>query len=145
MEAVHEDYAPGKRVALRLPHCSRRTTLVRDISVGLRSWQRGHLHESMGGCRTHGGIWRRRAHHCRERHHFPSSGTYTLEIKYAALDARPVELQMDNKTVAKVCRLATGGWETSKAAYEKSAQLYIPAGTRTFRLQRADAFPHIVS
>jgi formylglycine-generating enzyme required for sulfatase activity len=76
---------------------------------------------------------------------FPASGTYTLEIKYAALDARPVELQMDNKTVAKVCRLATGGWETSKAACEKSAQLYIPAGPRTFRLQRTDAFPHIVS
>ena len=76
---------------------------------------------------------------------FPASGSYTLEVKYAALDARPVALQMDNKTVAKVCRQATGAWETSKAAWEKSAQLYIPAGPRTFRLQQPGAFPHVVS
>jgi len=76
---------------------------------------------------------------------FPASGTYTLEINYAAADPRPVELQMDDKTVAQVCRQATGAWETSKAAWEKSAQLFIPAGPRTFRLQRADAFPHVVS
>ena len=76
---------------------------------------------------------------------FPASGSYCLEISYAAADPRPVELLMDDKTVAQVCRRATGGWETSKAAREKSAQLYIPAGPRTFRLQRADAFPHIVS
>ena len=76
---------------------------------------------------------------------FPASGAYTLEIKYAAAEARPVELQMDDKTVAQVCRKATGGWETSKATCEKSAQLYIPAGPRTFRLQRAGAFPHLVS
>ena len=76
---------------------------------------------------------------------FPASGTYTLEINYAAADPRPVELQMDDKTVAQVCRQATGAWETSKATWEKSAQLFIPAGPRTFRLQRADAFPHVVS
>ena len=71
---------------------------------------------------------------------FPASGTYRLEIKYAALDARPVELQMDNKTVAEVCRQATGGWETSKAAWEKSAQLYIPAGPRTLQAPAGGCF-----
>jgi len=75
----------------------------------------------------------------------PASGAYALEITYAAADPRPVELQMDDKTVAQVCRKATGGWETSKAALEGSARLYIPAGPRTFRLQREGAFPHIVS
>ena len=76
---------------------------------------------------------------------FPASGAYKLKIKYAAAEERPVELQMDDKTVAQVCRKATGGWETSKATYEESAQLYIPTGPRTFRLQRAGAFPHVVS
>jgi formylglycine-generating enzyme required for sulfatase activity len=75
---------------------------------------------------------------------FPVAGTYRVEVQYAAADPRPVDLQMDDKTVAQVCRTATGGWETSKAAWEKSAQVYIPSGPRTFRLVRADAFPHIV-
>ena len=55
---------------------------------------------------------------------FPASGAYKLQIKYAAAEKRPVELQMDDKTVAQVCRKTTGGWETSKATYEESAQLY---------------------
>ena len=76
---------------------------------------------------------------------FIVGGRYTLELKYAAAEARPVGLEMDKQKVGQACRTATGAWETSKAVYEFAAQLDIPAGQHTFRLERSGAFPHLVS
>ncbi len=76
---------------------------------------------------------------------FPASGSYELTIRYASGEARPVDLLFDGKRVATVCRSATGSWNTSGSAWEKSASLYIPAGKHTLRLQRKDSFPHIVA
>ena len=76
---------------------------------------------------------------------FPASGSYALRVRYAAAQARPVTLFLDGKTVTTVCRQETGSWNTSGAQTESSANLYIPAGLHTVRLQRAGDFPHVVS
>jgi formylglycine-generating enzyme required for sulfatase activity len=76
---------------------------------------------------------------------FPASGNYALELRYASADPRPVQLLLDGKNVATVCRKGTGSWNTSGAQSEASADLYIPAGVRTVRLRRSADFPHLVS
>ena len=42
----------------------------------------------------------------------PTSGRYSLSLRYAAGSARPVELALDGRTVGPVCRTATGSWNT---------------------------------
>ncbi len=76
---------------------------------------------------------------------FPVDGSYTIAIKYAAQAARPVDLFLDEMKIASCCRTATGTWNTSSAAWEKSATVYIAPGKHTVKLQRAGAFPHLVA
>lgn len=76
---------------------------------------------------------------------FPASGSYDLSFRFAAGSARPVDLLLDGKRVAEVCRSATGSWNTSGAVWEKSASLYIPAGKHSLRLQRKGDFPHVLA
>ena len=76
---------------------------------------------------------------------FPVDGGYTVSVNYAAQDARPVDLYLDEMKIADCCRTATGTWNTSSAAWEKSATVYIAPGKHTVKLQRGGAFPHVVS
>lgn len=75
----------------------------------------------------------------------PAAGRYALHLQYAAAAARPVELTLDGQRVGPVCRATTGSWNTSSAAWEKSAEFELTAGTHTLRLERAGDFPHVVS
>ena len=75
----------------------------------------------------------------------PAAGRFTLAIRYAAGTARPVELSVDGRPNGQVCRDATGSWNTSGARWEESTQLDLTAGKHRFRLQRDDAFPHVVA
>ncbi len=76
---------------------------------------------------------------------FPASDSYRLSVRYTAAEERPVALLLDGKMAASVCCSATGSWNTSGAQWVEGANLYIPAGKHTIRLQRAGAFPHVVS
>ena len=76
---------------------------------------------------------------------FPAPATYQLSIRYAAADARPVKLSIDGKKLAEVCRASTGSWNTSGAQWVDGAALPLAAGKHTIRLQRAGAFPHVMS
>ena len=76
---------------------------------------------------------------------FPGSGSYELSLSFTAGSPRPIDLLLDGKRIAQVCRTATGSWNTSAATWEKSASLYIPAGVHTLRLQRTGDFPHVVA
>lgn len=76
---------------------------------------------------------------------FPGSGSYELTMRYASGEPRPVDVFLDGKKLATVCRTANGSWNTSGAQWEKSASLYIPAGKHTVRLQRKNDFPHLVA
>ncbi len=76
---------------------------------------------------------------------FPASSSYQLDVRYAAAKARPVTLLIDGKMSASVCGTETGSWSTSGAKWVDGANLYIPAGKHTVRLQRAGDFAHVVS
>ena len=76
---------------------------------------------------------------------FPVDGGYTISINYAAQNARPVDLYLDEMKIGTCCRTATGTWNTSSAAWENSAAVYIAPGKHTVKLQRDGAFPHVVS
>jgi len=76
---------------------------------------------------------------------FPVAGVYRLGIRYAAAMVRPVELSLDGKPLATVCRIANGSWQTSGATWEESASIELSAGDHTLRLARPDSFPHVVS
>ena len=76
---------------------------------------------------------------------FPGSGSYQLDIRYAAASERSVTLYLDGKMMSPVCCQQTGSWMTSDAKWVDGAKIYIPAGKHTIRLQRAGDFPHIVA
>ena len=76
---------------------------------------------------------------------FPSAGTYQVSICYAAAAARPVEMALDGKVIASVCRTANGSWQTSGTKWEDPAKIEVSAGNHTLRLSRSGDFPHVVS
>jgi formylglycine-generating enzyme required for sulfatase activity len=76
---------------------------------------------------------------------FPVAAGYTINISYAAQEARPVELYLDQQRLGECCRTATGSWNTSGAKWEESAKLWINPGKHTIKLERNGAFPHVVS
>ena len=76
---------------------------------------------------------------------FPVGATYTLNIRYAAAAARPVELFLDEKSLGKCCRTATGSWNTSGAKWEATVLPWFAPGKHTLKLKCNAAFPHVVS
>ncbi|MEZ6080909.1 MAG: hypothetical protein R3C56_36135 [Pirellulaceae bacterium] len=76
---------------------------------------------------------------------FPVTAEYALSIRYAASDARPVQLFLDGKSAGMGCRTATGTWNTSGAKSESTIELTITQGKHTLKLMRVEAFPHVVS
>lgn len=74
---------------------------------------------------------------------FAEAGDYLLNIQYAAAESRPIELRLDGRSVGPVCRSATGSWDTSGALWEESVRLELSSGRHTFRLERANDFPHV--
>ena len=76
---------------------------------------------------------------------FPVAATYTLHLQFAAGAARPVALALDGKPLGEGCRTASGSWNTSGAKWEQAASVPVSAGKHTLKLQREEAFPHVVA
>jgi len=76
---------------------------------------------------------------------FPVAGEYALSIRYAAATARPVQLFLDSEDLPAACRTPTGGWKTSRAAWEKTCKLTITKGKHTLKLFSKGYFPHVVA
>ncbi len=76
---------------------------------------------------------------------FPVSAEYSLHMRYAAHTARPVELLLDGKRLGLCCRTATGGWKTSKAAWEETCKVSVARGRHTVKLSCEKYFPHVVA
>ncbi len=76
---------------------------------------------------------------------FPVSGTWTIWICYAAASPRPVALSLNEISLGMGCRGASGTWNTSSAAWEKSCSRWFAPGKHTLRLKRDHDFPHIVA
>ena len=79
---------------------------------------------------------------------FPVTAEYTLHVRYATVDIRPVELYLDGKHLARCCAGSTNSFMTSTAKWEPAGVHEISRGKHTLKLFRnvaAGAFPHVVA
>ncbi len=74
---------------------------------------------------------------------FPVTADYTLSALYAAAQARPVEIKLDDKQVYTGFKGVTGNWTTSSAKWEEQCRLPVTRGTHTIALRCEGPFPHI--
>ncbi|HJN19242.1 MAG TPA: hypothetical protein QGH10_27365, partial [Armatimonadota bacterium] len=44
---------------------------------------------------------------------FPVTAEYTIQVRYAADAARPLQLSLDGERLGEVCRGTTGSWQSS--------------------------------
>ena len=76
---------------------------------------------------------------------FPVSAKYIVHIRYAAHTARPVQFSLDGEDLGLACRTPTGGWNTSKAAWEETCDVSVTRGKHTVKLSSDGYFPHVVA
>ena len=75
---------------------------------------------------------------------FPTTGKYRLSVRYAAAQARPVDLALDGKSIGFVCEGKTANFNTSSAVWGEPVEISVEKGVHTIRLSRGGAFPHVV-
>jgi len=74
----------------------------------------------------------------------PKAATYQLAVRYAAAEARPVRVLIDGKPVATAaCGTTTGSWYPDTQRWAAEANVALPAGKVTVRLERDGPFPHL--
>lgn len=72
------------------------------------------------------------------------AGTYTLLLRYAALESRPMVLAVDGRMVSdKAVAQATGGWDATKQRWHKELDLELATGKHTIRFHRQGAVSHL--
>ena len=96
---------------------------------------------------------------------FPVTAEYTLYVKYAAAEARPLDVFVDGKPLAKCCLGVTFGsapyehpirfsWNSSSAAkvwelagdkFGRPVKLPITKGKHTLKFARSGGLPHLLS
>jgi len=70
-------------------------------------------------------------------------GWFQLLVRYAALDARPVTLNIDGDACSEICAATTGAWRSDTAQWFPEALVHLNAGQHVVRLQRNAPIPHI--
>ena len=94
---------------------------------------------------------------------FPVAGEYTLKVRYAAAEARPVEVFLDGKSMGKVCYDITFGsapfeipvkfsWDSSSAKHKLEPldewgvprRMSITQGKHTLKFARRGPLPHLI-
>jgi len=94
---------------------------------------------------------------------FPVTGEYTLKVKYAAAEPRPVEIFLDGKSLGKCCYDITYGsapfeipvrfsWDSSSARKKMESlnewgiprRISITEGKHTLKFTRSGPLPHLV-
>ncbi len=74
----------------------------------------------------------------------PAAGVYQLELRYAAAEARPVQIHLGGKLVKQdAAGAVTGTWNPDSQKWHVEGIFELPAGKNTLRLERAQPFPHI--
>ena len=95
---------------------------------------------------------------------FPVAGDYTLHFKYAAAEARPVDVWLDNRRVGKGCTGITIGtrpteypvrfsWNSRSAKWEglhdhkqgRLVKLSVTKGKHTLKITRRGPLPHLAA
>lgn len=73
----------------------------------------------------------------------PFSGTYQVELRYAAAEARPVQLWIDGRLLrTDAAQQVTGSWQPDGQRWETVAVVGLSAGKHSVRLKRAGPFSH---
>jgi cytochrome c553 len=74
-----------------------------------------------------------------------AAGSYQLELRYAALESRPVAILINGKSVAKdAAGDVTGSWYLDGQRWEAEGVYELKAGVNKIKIERKDgAFPHI--
>ncbi len=74
----------------------------------------------------------------------PQAGTYQLELRYAAADARPCRLLANAKSLKiDAAAKVTGGWHPKDQRWHTEGVFELPAGKVVLRLEQPKFFPHI--
>jgi mono/diheme cytochrome c family protein len=74
----------------------------------------------------------------------PAAGTYQIEIRYAAADARPVQLSCNGQVLkADAAGRVTGSWYPDTQAWHVEGVFPLAAGPNVIRLECAGPFPHL--
>ena len=71
------------------------------------------------------------------------AGPYQLDLRYAAAEARPVEVLLNGEVVhSGAAGRTTGSWTPETQAWEVTDVMSLREGKNTLRLERAGPFPH---
>lgn len=74
----------------------------------------------------------------------PFDGTYSLLLRYAALESRPMVLSVDGKVVSEKAMAGTsGGWAAPHQKWHREVDLELIAGKHTLRFERKGAVSHL--
>lgn len=74
----------------------------------------------------------------------PQTGRYQIELRYAAMDARPCRLSVNSKVLkADAAGKITGGWHPQQQAWHNEGVYELPGGKIVLRLEHPVYFPHI--
>ena len=77
---------------------------------------------------------------------FPVTADYTLSVLYASAESRPMDIYLDGQELAQGLTAATGGFDTSRAAWEKQLSFHVEKGMHTIKIVRpGPCMPHVVA
>ncbi|MDF2440281.1 MAG: hypothetical protein JWN98_1265, partial [Abditibacteriota bacterium] len=74
----------------------------------------------------------------------PSAGLYQLEMRYTALESRPLRLKLNDKAIMQdAASGVTGTWNADGQKWEVQGVFAFEAGKNTLRLEPKGSIPHI--
>jgi cytochrome c553 len=74
----------------------------------------------------------------------PRAGEYELELRYAALESRPVRVSVDGKVaLPEAARATTGGWNPENQAWRPEGRVRLRDGKNTLAIEAHGLLPHI--
>src|SRR5262249_28070959 len=74
----------------------------------------------------------------------PNAGEYDLELRYAALESRPVRVSVEGKTVLpNAAKGTTGGWNPEHQAWRPEGRIALREGMNTLTIEAVGLLPHI--
>jgi len=87
---------------------------------------------------------------------FPVAATYTLHVRYASAESRPVDVLLDGRSLGKCCSEATSTlplpvgqpehpWKRGAAKWEEVCRFSVTEGKHTLKLTRKGPPPYVIA
>lgn len=74
----------------------------------------------------------------------PKTGEYELELRYAALESRPVRIALEGKVLfPEAAKATTGGWNPEHQAWHAIGRVPLKEGRNTLSIEGVGLLPHI--